>query len=352
LNYTKYYTPKNIAELLVNLIDIKIPKKAIDICCGSCNLLNALRKRYSNVKLIGVDIIPQNNKNVKCIHSDGREYAISQKEKYKLVLANPPFSYLNTKDEYLSLYKGIFSSYHTSRLENEMLLANLYLLKKNGLLIIILPNTFVEAENNNEIRILLAKNFNIKKIIKLPNNTFGSTGIKSYALFISKKNVNHKITKFYEIIASDDILSLSNGKIIKQENMCKGQWFYSAKKDYPGVNLKRGNISSQMFTNDGLLVLHTSRSNENWTPSERFIEKKPKNPVFVEKGDILISRVGKSAGQWTIYDGHKTLISDCLFCLKDPCGIIYEKIKGRKYNNIIRGVAVQYITQNDFISWI
>jgi type I restriction enzyme M protein len=352
LNYTKYYTPKNVAELLVDLIDIKIPKKAIDICCGSCNLLNALRKKNYNVKLIGVDIIPQNNKNVKCIHLDGREYAINQKEKYQLVLANPPFSNLNIKDEYLSLYNGIFSGYHTSRLENEMLLANLYLLKKDGLLIIILPNTFVEAENNTEIRTLLAKNYNIKKIIKLPNNTFGSTGIKSYALFISKKIVQHKITKLFEIIASNDILSLSDGKIIKQENMCRGQWFYNAKKDYPDVNLKRGNISSQMFTNKGLVVLHTSRSNESWTPSKRFIARIPKNPVFVEKGDIIISRVGKSAGQWTIYDGHKALISDCLFCLKDPYGIIYGKIKGRKYDNIIRGVAVQYITQNDFISWI
>ena len=352
LDYSKYYTPVEIADLLINLIDIKNPETVIDICCGSYNLLYAAKKRWSDTNLVGVDIIPHYSKNVRCINSDGREYAISRRQKFPLVLANPPFSLINNKETFAILYSGNFIGYHTSRLENEMLLANLRLLNKDGLLVIILPNTFVESEKNKKIRMLLAETYHIKKVIKLPNNTFGSTGIKSYALFISRKIMCHKISKYYEVRSPNAKLDISAGKTIKQEDIRKGQWIYHTYKNMPKFDMKRGNISSQMFCAKGISVYHTSRKNDNWTPSIRYINRKPKNPIFVESGDILVSRIGKSSGQWTIYDGKKTLISDCLFCLKDPDGVVYKKIKDRKYNGIIRGVATPYITQKDFLLWI
>jgi len=352
LKYTKYYTPVKIADFLISLIEIKNPKTVVDICCGSYNLLYAAKKKWSDASLIGVDIISHYSKKVRCINSDGREYAINQKKKFPLILANPPFSLMNNVGKFAILYNGNFIGYHTSRLENEMLLANLYLLNNDGLLVIILPNTFIESERNKKIRKLLAETYHIKKIIKLPNNTFGSTGVRSYALFISRKIICRKISKYYEIKSSNDNLSISKGKTIKQENIRKGQWFYNKFKNITKNNIKRGNISSQMFCTKGIIVFHTSKQDNNWTPSIRYIKRKPNNPIYIESGDILISRIGKSAGQWTIHNGKKTLISDCLFCLKDPNGIIFRKIKNRKYNGIIRGVVTPYITQNDFLSWI
>jgi len=352
MDYSKYYTPVKIAELLISLIDLKKPKTTIDICCGSCNLLYAAKKKWPKTNLIGVDIIHHNSNDVQLFKSDGRKFAINQKQKYPLILANPPFSILKKNINYSLLYKNDFKEYDTSRLEIEMMLANLYLLKKNGLLVIILPNTFVESERNKLVRTLLAKKYHINKIIKLPDDTFGSAKIKSYALFISKNILCHKITKYYEVFTSNNNLSISKGKIIKQKNIRCGQWLYNNNINILGIEIKRGNISSQMFCKKGIRVLHTSKQNNYWIPSTRYIKKKPKNPIYVKFGDILISRIGKSAGQWTVYMGEKTIISDCLFCLKDDSGQIYKKIRDRRYNNIIRGVATPYITIKDFISWI
>ena len=352
MNYSKYYTPAGMADLLVGLIDKKKPKTAIDICCGSYNLLYAAKRRWTGINLIGVDIIPHTAKNVLCINLDGREYAINQKQKYPLILANPPFSSKNNNEKFSMLYNGIFARYRTSRLENEMLLANLHLLDKDGLLVIILPSTFVESEKSSKMRILLANAYHVKKIIKLPNNTFGSTGIRSYALFISNKIMQRKITKYYEVISQGDNLNISQERTIDQRIIRKGHWLNHICKNISKIDIRRGNISSQMFCTEGFIVLHTAKRNNNWSPSIRYIMENPKNPVFTESGDILISRVGKSAGQWTIYNGEKALISDCLFSLRDSGGSIYEKIKDKEYNGNIRGVVTRYITKKDFLSWI
>lgn len=86
--------------------------------------------------------------------------------------------------------------------------------------------------------------------------------------------------------------------------------------------------------------------------SIRYVSEEVETSVFAEKGDILVSRIGKSAGHWCIYDGDKTPISDCLYRIKDPKGTVHEKIKGRKFNFPLKGVATRYITMDDFATWM
>ena len=75
------------------------------------------------------------------------------------------------------------------------------------------------------------------------------------------------------------------------------------------------------------------------------------NLVYAESGDIIISRIGKSAGQWCIYHGERIPISDCLYRIKDPTGIISSRLQGHKYDLPPKGVATRYITINDFKTW-
>ena len=52
-----YYTPIELAALLLELIPQKASiSSAIDICCGSWNLLAAAKRHYPEVKITGVDI--------------------------------------------------------------------------------------------------------------------------------------------------------------------------------------------------------------------------------------------------------------------------------------------------------
>jgi type I restriction enzyme M protein len=199
LNYSKYYTPPAIAALLVHQLKISPPDNVIDICCGSCNLLHAAVKRWPKTNLIGVDVICHTVSDVHSIQSDGRKYAIEHSQRYPLILANPPFDHIAEKGKYPDLYKDFSYKYSASRLEIEMLLANLCLLSDNGTLMIIMPSTFVNSESQNKIRRYLAEKYHIKEVIRLPEDTFGSAKINSYALIITRDNLKKRYTKLFSV---------------------------------------------------------------------------------------------------------------------------------------------------------
>jgi len=356
MDYSRFYTPPAIADLLIKQLNIKEPASVIDICCGSCNLLFAAKKRWDNINLFGVDIIKHCLPGVNFKVSDGRKYAIKNKYQYSLILANPPFDFVRKKREYEKLFFELKCNkfeYETSRLENEMLLANLMLLNDDGILLIIMPSTFIESEKNESMRKYLARHYYVHKIIKLPKETFGPAKIKAYALILRKTKNIKKSTSIFHVQYLDRKFYISKVSKLSHEIIRKGIWYQEGFNFFKNSNydIKRGNISSQMFSNNGIPVLHTAKLQDNWVPSIRYIINKPQGYIYAEAGDIVISRIGKSAGQWCVHNGQKIIISDCLYRLKDPDNIIAKNIQGKKYDFLIKGVATQYITSNDFINW-
>ena len=263
-------------------------------------------------------------------------------------------SRIETKKQFPDLFVEEFTEISTSRLEIEMLIANLRLLQQNGVLLIIMPSSFVEAISYHTLRKIVASHFFVEKIIKLDNSTFGTSKINSYALIIHNKKQEEQNTR----------IGVSNGKacekivydsIISNDKMKKGYWTLEPEQ---GSNtsiilyIKRGNISSANFITKGQPILHTAKIRDKWKPSRRYISKSIKPTVFAEEGDIIVSRIGKSAGQWYVYSGNKIPISDCLFCIKDPDKLVFQKIKNRTYDKPLKGVATPYITASDFEHWV
>ena len=357
MDYSKFYTPPEIASILVKQLNISPPEAVVDICCGSCNLLHAAKQRWRKAKLVGVDVTQQAPADIDYFKMDGRLYAIHHANCFDLVLANPPFDYLQGKEDYSALYSGSFSKLHTSRLEVEMLLANLLLLSENGTLLIIMPSTFVEAERSRNLRAILGQSYCVKNIIKLPDDTFGTANIKSYALVIMRRVAKKQITR-YSIIEKDptkkeNSLYFSGIMSVPLKSIQSGDWVntcisYSKEE----ICIRRGNISSHYFSQSGTPILHTAKKRDNWEPSIRHVCTLPSITVCAEPGDIIVSRIGKSAGQWHYYSGERIPISDCLYCIKDPNNTIFNKIQGKQYSLPQKGVATRYITMNDFVSWI
>ena len=353
MDNSKFYTPPIIATLLINELNGSAPDTIIDICCGSCNLLYAAGKRWPNAKLYGVDIVKHDTPSVYFTQMDGREFTVMHSRKYELVLANPPFGFMEKEREFPNLYAGVFSGLQTKRLENEMFLANLHLMQENGMLLIIVPSTFVEGISHKAIRKIIGKNYFVKSIIKLPKDTFGASYIKSYALIIKHRKNKQQVTSLYSIISANHKgYKFTAPKNVSEEKMMDGEWL-GREQFFPDVDLRlrRGNISSQSFVSSGIPVLHTAKPEQNWIPSTRYIESTTKSLVYAEYGDIIISRVGKSAGQWCQYKGDRRAISDCLYVLKDTDGSIIKRIRGKKYSLALKGVSTPYITMEDFAFW-
>ncbi len=342
-----------MAEFLVRQICISEPSNIIDICCGSCNLLHAAGARWPKAKLCGVDILAHYNENIDFIQEDGRKFAIEHPSSFDLVLANPPFENVNEKNSFPQLYDETSLKYCSARLEIEMLFSNLKVLRDNGTLIIIMPSTFATANRYKLIRCYLAQRYYIQKVIWLPNNVFGTSMINCCAIILKKTNTKRKSTRRIEVQFSKDRYYASDVTPISNNDINDGKWEKYATNDVTiKVVSRRGNISSQHFVDKGIPILHTSKYQHPWKPSVRYISEAKANAVYADYGDILVSRVGKSAGQWCRYDGERMMISDCLYVIKDPQGDIAHIINEKQYSFPIKGVTTHYITMRDFLAWI
>lgn len=196
------------------------------------------------------------------------------------------------------------------------------------------------------------KNLNYK-YIELDESTFGAAQIHSYAIVIKNKICKNYLCNLMYARRQGDAFDLIFKKKISSKILLKGVWdgLECEDRNLP-LDIKRGNISSASFRESGQPILHTAKNEAVWYPSVRYIDEKLISNVYAERGDIVVSRIGKSAGQWCVYSGERIPISDCLFRIKDSDGKIFQKINGKRYDLKSRGVATQYITMSDFNRWI
>lgn len=218
---------------------------------------------------------------------------------------------------------------------------------------IIMPSTFVNAQSNIKIRKYLANKYHIEEIIRLPEDTFGPAKINSYALIIKSTNLHKQYTKLLSVAFKDAKYFTSEIAIIPQAQIRAGKWdeVTVIENSESKLQFRRGNISSHSFTSTGTPILHTAKRQDPWKPSIRYVSEIKRTPVYAEDGDIIVSRIGKSAGQWCKHTGGNIIISDCLYCIKDPNGIVAQKLEGQVYSFPLKGVATRYITIDDFSTW-
>ncbi len=366
-NY-KYYTPVEVAAKLLELIPRKNYKKVIDICCGSWNLLHAAQMKFPNARYFGVDVDKEAKERcfdaAEFLCDDGRKFAIAQHElgeKYDLVLSNPPFGYISEADRVLtgSSIDKLIPELMTKRYEHEMMQANMLLLEENGILIFILPSTFVEGYSAQKIRRAVVEKFSVLKIVQLPIETFGSKWISTYAL-IMKVRKNKEIGNTEYLVMSKKgagkyEITVSNR--IKEEKILSGVWL--DKLDIKLGNVRclsyRGNITSSQMSATGQRILHCSSSfmDKEWKPGVRFcddncvLEKGKK----VYPGDIVVNRIGKYAGYWSECT-EESYISDCIiaFSASDACELKRTFMQNSKDGRLLvplKGVSTKYVSDFD-----
>lgn len=358
-----YYTPIELAIELLKLLEKKEYSKVIDICCGSWNLLKAAKKVLKCEHIVGVDINESVEKykegEDEFVLKDGREYALEtyQKKKYDLVLSNPPFGLLEDDNRFMlnNLMDERYSKYLTKRYENEMLLANLLLVKRGGYLIAIMPQTFVFGSSNKKIRELIANDFFVDSIVCLPEDTFKKKGIHATAIILEKKKRKNK-TKMYKALKNPQ-WRIQYIRDIDNNLVCEGNWDgrkIESGQEERGYKIFRGNINSRMFETDGKdLVYHCSSNIKNgvWQPSVRKGNFLDKNIKYIKKDDILINRIGKKAGYWVVNKKNGYMVSDCIIVIRDKSGKCIQKLKNNstkgKLNIPLRGVSTKYITAED-----
>ncbi len=230
----QYFTPRTVVKFMVDLLDPDENDIIIDPACGSGGFLlhslmnvtnkisneynenesslNKISEEFSSEKIFGIEI---NDKIARIammdmiLHDDGHNNiecnnALNEYEKfeskrsimpnkYSLLLTNPPFGAI-VKDENLlknfELYKG------NGNQKTEILFIErcLDLLKKDGRMGIVLPDSILTNSSLQYVRNYIFNNSKVLAVISIPQHAFvpSGAGVKSSLLFLEKENTEGK----------------------------------------------------------------------------------------------------------------------------------------------------------------
>lgn len=361
----KYYTPVSLLDALLEYIPEKQVENVVDISCGSFNLLKSALKKYPHARCVGVDIEEQDIKeyaDICFVKQDGRVFSKQQHAKavtFDLILTNPPFGRLKKEDR---LFEDEPNAELCSRYECEMMYANSLLAHEGSYVIAILPATFVEGDLYLKYRKKIAKDYEIKHLIKLPGNVFSKGDISAYAIILYRTSADKtRDTQCGSAVFQNSKWIISFEKTIVATNVNLGAWMMPnlpllPKEKEKISSIYRGNISSVYFSEDGDEILHCSSVFEQgkWKPSLCYCKDYPKeNAKYVYNGDIIVNRIGKKAGFWTKYIGERKLISDCLIVVHGGVSIdeyLKQHSKNGQLEIPLKGVATKYVSISDLLS--
>ena len=233
--WSGYYTPKELANALVGQLPHANYGSAIDICCGSFNLLEAASDIFPGIKLTGVDIneVASVPDEATFYNMDGRLFADICEETFDLILSNPPFG---ASDDDHTYNRG-------SRIEYDMLASNISLMHEGSILLAIMPSTFVEGIKYRKLRTQISEQLCLLDIISLPDNSFHG-GIRTYCIIASLGATGDGLTRLSSMVEIDGCMTILDSKYINASLIRSGDWVCKSPHYKSSVSILRGRLKS------------------------------------------------------------------------------------------------------------
>ncbi len=207
-NGGEYYTPRPLIKTIVNVVDPKIGETIYDGAVGSAGFLaeafeylksqrkgskdeDILQKKtfYGKEKkslayVIGImNLILHGLESPNIVHTNTLKENImdlEEKDKFDIVLANPPFGGNERKEVQENF------PIRTSETAFLFLQHFMKILKAGGRAGIVIKNTFLSNSDASNLRKELLSNHNLHTILDLPGGTFTGAGVKTVILFFEK----------------------------------------------------------------------------------------------------------------------------------------------------------------------
>ncbi|WP_217604350.1 N-6 DNA methylase [Chitinophaga sp. GbtcB8] len=303
-NGGEYYTPRPLIKTIIKVVDPKIGETIYDGAAGSAGFLveafeylkqgklstkdmETLQKKtfYGKEKkslayIIGVmNMILHGIEAPNIIHTNTLSENlndISDKDRYNVVLANPPFG---GKERAEVQENFTIRSSETAYLFMQHFIK---ILKANGRAGVVIKNTFLSNTDKASIQLrkLLLESCNLHTILDMPGGTFTGAGVKTVVLFFEKGTATRKV--WYYQLNLDRNLGKTNALNEKDlENFLKLQ---KTKADSENSwTMKMVDIDSKTFD---LSVKNPNKKEENTLRSPKQILKEMRQ-LDVEINDIL-----------------------------------------------------------------
>ena len=209
-NGGEYYTPRPLIRAMIQVVDPKIGERIYDGACGSAGFLCEAFEYLSTAKLSTSDaktlqqktffgkekkslayVIGIMNMILHGIEAPNIVHAntlaenladIQPKDRYDIVLANPPFGGKERKE--------VQQNFPIKTSETAYLFLQHFIksLKAGGRAAIVIKNTFLSNTDNASVslRKLLLESCNLHTVLDCPSGTFLGAGVKTVVLFLEK----------------------------------------------------------------------------------------------------------------------------------------------------------------------
>ena len=340
-----YYTPQKLANYITELT-LKNDMRILEPSCGDGSFLRSIKKmlghsNYNIEKIDAVEYIEEEaNKskkvledidNAQVINDDFYNFYVNCKEKYNLIIGNPPYiryQYLTTFQREKQAEVLIKNKMKSNKLINSwvfFLVACIELLEKNGKIAFVIPAEIMQVAYADDLRKYLSKHLSKITIISFNELLFEDAEQEVVVLIGTKKD------KEKECLISNSLYDNLNDFI----------------KEYDENNLKYEKI----LTNDKWTRYYLNEDENN------VIEDIKKDKRFRRIGDIGLVNVGITTGNndyFSLDDNYvkkydlKKYTKPLIGRSSQTHGLVFNEDDWNK--NVSKGVKAYLLTINENVN--
>ncbi|QXE01731.1 Eco57I restriction-modification methylase domain-containing protein [Terribacillus sp. DMT04] len=230
--YSSYYTKSEfITDYMIEMLNLNETHSVLEPSAGDGVFIDALLKQKPNTNIDAYDLNPQaidvlNNKydgysNIQVVESDTLldmelDMKVFMNGDYDRVIGNPPYGAWQDYEKRAKL-KNIYKGFYVKETYALFLLRCISLLKENGVLTFIIPDTFMNLHMHRNLREFLLLNTKIHEILMIPSKFFPGVNFGYSNLTIitlEKTNKEQALSNTVKIISNlnraSDIEDITN----------------------------------------------------------------------------------------------------------------------------------------------
>lgn len=381
----RYYTPQTLGVIFAGLIKKYSARKNIsilDLGVGRGDLIKYFNEKSEVTKYFGLDVdevvIASSEHFLDCdvVSGDIKEVTGCDYASFDIVVSNPPYISVNEK-KYMDSILEISRHTGFDFLEIKKMgfpavtiffLQALRFVRKNGLVVFIVPDGFISGSEFSSLRDFLCKRFTIEVVLELPAKAFEKTEAKTY-IVVLRNSLNTsseiklaKVESLSSICYQDDFQVFNVFDLSRWDYTFNSEFLSLKKPDFDflisdvAISIFRGRKSSAHRKKE--VFFHTTDFKAGLPIDSKFlVESDGLHGRVAQKGDILISRVGRNFYEKiTIVTKGFVEVSDCIIVLR-----VEESYQNMVFNFLVsvegkaqlkllaRGVCAKFISQEKIL---
>jgi type I restriction-modification system DNA methylase subunit len=347
-----YFTPNTIIQKNIDALNPYFSKikTVLEPSCGSCEFLNYIDTKASNIEMTGIEnnqMIYDEIKKIKfknpaqILNTDFLEWSTA--EKYDLIIGNPPY-FVMKKDDVSTEYYDYFDG--RPNIFTLFIVKSLHMLTDDGILSFILPKSFTNCLYYDKLRKYITDKYSILQLIDCSDDSFIETKQETILFMVQNNPKSVKENAKYVIHISDYTILNTPENIIKMRELYRDSTTLNKLNFSVSVGNVVWNQCKAILTDDSkkTRLIYSSDIVDSKLVVKEYTNKEKKNYINKPGSKDVILAINRGYGvgdyqfNYCIIDvDYPYLVENHLICVKYTASKTKPELL-QLYNNIIRSL--------------